>query len=316
MKKESKMNTDNISKLTTAGNNAISSVSGIISALEKFFPYWGLEGKALEIYIDDIAKSDKPKELKAIEILSAKQSFRKMKNMTSVLNFAAENLSEESLKKAIYSENEEWYDRFFENASLISEESAQRIWGKILANEIKSNGSTPRGLFRILSEIDSELAKKFTVLCSQRIMYVGVREDDTIINNCFINEVVILEDHDFYNSIGLDLATMTELEAIGLISSSAFGYKKTLFEGNKVLISDGSFTECMILKDDKSFSTGSIVLTEAGTYLAKLTDIEIDTNRHDIIVNHYKKRGYSFDQNNKKRIVVDGDKTYVTETPL
>lgn len=276
-------------------------ISGII---DRFFPYCGLTQKALDVYISEIEKSDKPKEYKAWEVMRAKHEFKKLKNINSIVEFAKEYCTEEEINKATYSDNEEWYDRFFENAGNVSAESVQRIWGQILANEIKEKGNTPRSVISILSEIDSELAKAFSILCEQRLIVVSLDEKDSYISDQVINEVIKFEDNQYYRGKGLDLVTLNELESIGLINSKSLGYVKCLPDAKKVIISDGIFTDCIVLKEER-LSFGTIMLTKAGNYLLNIINPGFAHDQHDVMEKYYLKHGYKFEESPYKIKLVD-----------
>ncbi len=276
-------------------------ISGII---DRFFPYCGLTQKALDIYISEIEKTDKPKEYKAWEVMHAKQEFKKLKNISSIVEFAKEYCTEEDINKSTYSDNEEWYDRFFENAGNVSAEGVQRIWGQILANEIKEKGKTPRSVISILSEIDSELAKAFSVLCEQQLIYVALDEKGSLISDHILREVIIFDDNQYNINKGLSLVTLNELESIGLISTYGLGYLKPLPGAKKVLISDGVFTDCIKLKDEEIIC-GTIMLTKAGTYLFNIINPGFALDQHDVMKAYYLKYGYTFEETHKKIRLID-----------
>lgn len=279
--------------------------------IDRFFPFCGLNKRALEVYISEIEKSDKPKEFKAWEILRAKKEFKKLKNIKSVSEFAQDFCSEEELKTAHYSDNEEWYDRFFESASNASEESVQRIWGRILSNEIKHKGSTPRSVISILSEIDSQIAQAFTVLCNQRLIVVALDENESVLPGSVINEVVVFDDNGYYSRKGLDLFTINELESVGLISTSSLGYTKSLPSASKVLISDGIFTDCVLLNDNTLFF-GSVMLTRAGLYLSSIVNPNFAHDQRDVMKEYYSKYGFKIEETNKK-IIIDKNTIHVVD---
>lgn len=287
------MDSNDVLNLAKTGNT-------VVSALEKLFPYWNLEGKALDVYIKEIEKSDKPKEVKAFEILNAKQSFRRIKNVKSILELTSSFVSQENVRNADYKENEEWFDQFWDKASNISDEKAQVIWSKILANEIQNKGSTPKGIFRVLSEIDSSTANAFNKLCEQKLMFFLLDENSDLIN--LFTEVVMFDDHNYYKSKGLSLEVLNELEAIGLISTS-LGYNKSFSRKvSKVLISDGSCTECIVLQDKQKLDFGTVMLTKTGLYLSRLIDAECSKDQMSVMKDYYIKHRYTFEENNKIQV--------------
>lgn len=295
------MNTNDLSNIVNAGNT-------LTSVLSRFFPYWGLEGKALDVYIDEIKKSDKPAEVKVFEILNAKKSVKKIKNTSNILELATNYLSEADIKAVSYEDNEEWFDSFFESSGNVSDEQAQIIWAKILANEIKCVGSAPRGIFRILSEITPELATSFNRLCEQRLIFISLNENNEVIPNSLINEVIKFDDNEYYNKIGLGLSVINELESIGLVVTS-LGYYKKLHNVNKLLVSDGVFTERMIIKNEE-LQYGTLMLTKAGLYLLKIINPPYAKDQYYVMREYYEQHHCTFEASDKK-VYIDNDQILV-----
>ena len=291
--------------------NALGS-SGIVGEIiDRFFPYCKLTKRALDVYIAEIEKSDKPKEYKAWEVLRAKQEFRKLENINSIVELAQEYCTDEEIDNSSYSDNEAWYDRFFEKAGSVSEESVQRIWGQILAREIKSKGKTPLTVITILSEIDSELAKRFSLLCEHRVYTIALDEMDSFIDSTLSNAVLYLGDNiEYYRNKGLDLLTLNEMESIGLISTNPFGYTRTYYGANRVLISDGIFTDCIELKDTK-LPFGTVMLTKAGIYLSDIISPSIVSDQHEVIQEFYSTRGYNIYKSSKALRVLENGRVQV-----
>ena len=298
------MHTSDISNITNSGNI-------IMSTLEKFFPYWGLEGKALDAYIEDIniehtedgeSEADKPSEVKVFEILNAKNSIKKIKNIQKILGMASSYLSEETINHASYTENEEWYDKFIEGAGQISDEEAQIIWAKILAKEIDKKGSTPRGIFRILSEMDTVIAKGFNELCKHHLLFVALDNDNNIVTQ--FNELIVVDDDDsYYEKKGINLEILNELKSLGLISESLGLYKKFPL-ADRVLISDGKNTECLNMKGDKHLLFGRIMFTQAGRYLCSICNPEIEYSHLAVVKKYLCNHGYKFEETNNYQITI------------
>ncbi len=300
------MESGELSKTVEVGANIL------LDVIDRFFPFCGLTKRALDVYISEIEKSDKPKEYKAWEIMRAKKEFKKLSNIKSIIEVAQEYCTEEDLKKNSYSENEEWFDYFFEKAGNISDESVQQIWGQILANEIKDKGKTPRSVISVLSEIDSQLAKLFMLVCAHRLIFVPLDEHGSALQNLVFKQVIIFNNDEYYRNKGINLLVLNELEAIGLISSNNLGYLKRIPLAKKVLISDGVFTECVLVEKGE-LNTGDIMLTRAGLYLLNTINPQIAGDQHEVTRDYYLRNGYVFEETNKKVVIVD-DNHYRIET--
>lgn len=58
-------------------DNVLNKTAGLMGML---FPYAGLKQKAVNVYIEEIEKSDMPPETKVFTILNIKKTFKKIKN--------------------------------------------------------------------------------------------------------------------------------------------------------------------------------------------------------------------------------------------
>lgn len=64
--------------------------------IERHFPFWNISRRALDVYISEIEKSSASKEVKAWQILHAKQDFKKLANIKSVFgNCSRSNIAKE-----------------------------------------------------------------------------------------------------------------------------------------------------------------------------------------------------------------------------
>ena len=158
-------------------DNVLNKVAGVMGML---FPYAGLKQKAVNLYIEEIEKSDMSSEAKIFTVLNMKKIFKKIKNQKSIADIAMENAKEGTDFSEKSGVSEEWLERFMDSAGFVSSEDIQLIWGKILANEFERPGSTPPNMIRILSEITPKLAKVFRVICSMNVFICPLMEDGNV----------------------------------------------------------------------------------------------------------------------------------------
>ena len=88
------------------------------------------------------------------------QELKKQNNIENVVNYAAQDLS----KEKVVSEQPvdiDWVTRFFDSVSDISSEDMQRIWGKILAGEVKEPGSFSLRTLQVIKNINKDEALLF-----------------------------------------------------------------------------------------------------------------------------------------------------------
>ena len=106
-----------------------------------------------------------------------------IRTITRVLNqenkrqINIDNIVYEAINQLKYSENEEsiddievdWVTDFFNFAQDISNEKLQKVWAKLLANEVDKPGSISRRTLFILKTISNKEAIMFNMLCANTI---------------------------------------------------------------------------------------------------------------------------------------------------
>ena len=129
------------------------------------------------------------------------------------------------------------------------------------------------------------------------MVFAFLKERNGTICDTFTNDIVFFDGLDENILTGIDLSMLNEFESIGLISINSNGYRKTIAEADRVLISDGDFTECIRLKNN-SIDIGNVVLTRAGKYISELIEPKTAFGYHDLIKRYYTNRGYLFEKTN------------------
>lgn len=204
-----------------------------------------IEGKPLEKLIDVISKGvgklyqpkairkeadAKAYEIKVIEeanvqaLLSSKlieqdildkiqervvyREIKKQKNIDSINYIAAEQLQQET---TVSDEplDEDWINRFFAIAEDISNEEMQKLWGKILAGEVKHPKSYSLRTLELLRNLNKEEAR------------VIIKVSNLAIN--ITNDYAILRGKsNSYNKYGVTFHDMALLTEIGIIQPGSF----------------------------------------------------------------------------------------------
>ena len=252
---------------------AVSSIFGML------FPYAGIKKLAVDMYVDEIKKSNLHLEIKEGLLLNAKDFIKKIKNRKDIadkaLAFAKEgtNFGESS------GVSEEWLERFMDSAGFVSEEELQLIWAKVLSKEFEKPGSTPPSVIRILSEITPKYAQAFQKICSMRRTLVVVDSN----GDAFIEKDDIMIPYDDNNkiqlaSMGLSFETLHELDTIGLIKFQSSGvFRYGLPETGIFTYINGVTKEIAEYRKD-DFPAGSALLTSAGKCLEKIIQPEVIPN--------------------------------------
>lgn len=151
--------------------------------------------------------------------------------------------------------------------------------------KVKLPEDAPADVVRILSEITKEQADVFANLCSLGAACFTETPDGKIDS---LGNYVILPIYDcliFAKSLGLDFSAIRELEQLGLIETTMFGYLKQLDPEKHPMLhlvygdSVFSITEYA----PNAFPLGNIILTKSGRYLADYVHVDHLKNYKDIL---------------------------------
>ena len=248
--------------------------------LGKLFPYFGLEKKALDTYVEEIKKSDLSPNIKARLILTAESDFKKWKNQESIAEIAFKNAKEGTDFSEKSGVDEEWFERYMDAAKFVSSEEMQLIWGKILAGEFEKPGSTPPNMIRILSEITPDLAQAFQKICSMRVSIFSIKENGKVDKEAF-KEIVIVpfsRKGNKFEKIDLSFDVLCELDSLGVIRFDALnGYCQDDITDFRLLMYAENKYEIISYYKERNFPSGKVLLTDAGEALRKIIEpIEIE----------------------------------------
>ena len=265
-----------------------------VEMMEMLFPYVGLTKKAVDMYIDEIEKSDMSPEAKIFNIVNARKNIKKIKNQKSIAVIAINSAKEGTDFSCKSGVNEEWLERFMDSAGFVSTEEIQIIWGKILANEFENPGTTPPNMIRILSEITPDLAMVFRKICSMKILIFPLSEQEDILRAFNSVFVPYTKNEEQLRGMGVSFKALNELETLGVIKLDIInGYITQGIENKKVLICVGNKLEVISEHNNDYIPIGNVILTSVGEALQKITDSEEIPQYYEMI------KKYLLDQNVK-----------------
>lgn len=138
--------------------------------------------------------------------------------------------------------------RYAEDAS---SERMQKLWGRVLAGEIRGPGTFSLSTIRFLSELDTHIAKVFEIVASSltgEFIYFDIQNGNLIFNHCL------------------------ELESAGLANVGAGMLSKNykINEEGRIHVVGTSMCLEIIGKPQADFSVPVIVLTRLGREVRKL----------------------------------------------
>lgn len=221
--------------------------------------------------IEEVITSDKysPKE-KEFFLANYKRQIKEYKNCNDIAEAASLNILPE---KKIEDVDPDWFSFFFEKAKLVSDESMQKIWASILAEEINSPNTISRSLIHTLSIIDKKQAESFCNIC--RFCWFDL-DFDKIHPFIYISKA-----HTAYYDSNITWDRLKDLEYLGLIScDSDPGYAlkgpRRFRIGNIVVNVKGTAESRNLI------SVGNVMFTANGRKLYDLVDPEYKQYRNDI----------------------------------
>lgn len=237
----------------------------------------GIVEEAIELYHD---KKQPIEEVKALYGRTCSrmlyQEMRKQQNIENVVAKAKENLVEES-QVSEEEVSEDWLLRFFNSVQDISDEDMQRLWGKILAGEIKKPNTFSLRSLDVLSKMTKREAQIFVELRPYIISYRGtwaILNDDELNKRYHISYEKILTmsecglmDSSGIMSITLTIAPKYPLELV---------YDMEFFKSNNV--------------EEKKISIPIYKLTQTGIDILNVVDEKYNKNYFHDITRHLAKK--------------------------
>ena len=102
--------------------------------------------------------------------------------------------------------NEDWLNYLISHAEKASSANLRKLWGQILAREIRKPGSSSLSALRVLSEMDAELAGAFQEVMIRRIASDAILKPDAREGQALVKITTLLETGLLFdNALGLSL---------------------------------------------------------------------------------------------------------------
>lgn len=284
-----------------------------VGVLGMLAPYIGIEKRAVDLYINDIEKSNLSTETKIIALLNAKKTIKKLKNQKEIADIASRVAREGTDFSEHSGVDDEWLDRYMESASYVSSEQMQLVWGKILANEFESPRSTPPNMIRILSEFTKSYADAFRKICSMRALVVSLDSNGNIIHYDWEIIVPFEDNKTFMNQIGINLGVLNELETLGVIKlDNLAGYAITDVKGQELLVYVDGVVKQMDNNTPGKFPIGDVVLTSAGKTLLRITEYYSIDKYSDVVFGFLRNRGFVTKSESEYDVSISGEDIAIT----
>lgn len=198
----------------------------------------------------------------------------KCKNFLTIAQKADEMLKEEKKMGEKQSYDYDWFLRFFEYASNISNEEMQMIWAKVLAGEIQNPNTTSMTLLHTLFMMRQEQAQAFYNVSRFALMDGA---------DAYAHLLIFVSSNRLsYEKENITPTILKELERLGLLECNfddeyVFLNKKILKTGNKIITIYGDPDNCGKIK------AGNVKFTRDGNLLYTALDSEAKRYRSDIL---------------------------------
>ena len=190
------------------------------------------------------------------------QASKRLMNIGAIAGHAAEELGDTEVPD--HDPDPDWVARFFDGAQDVSSEELQKLWGKILAGEIKSPGQTSLRTLSILRDMTQQEAKDFLDLMRFRIAdFIFDKGAKRVLRN-FSSLIVDFSHIGLFGGFG-DVSEI-RLDSDGKWKATYYGHSLTI-EGPP----GQDLGPRITLISHKIWST---VITRAGMELAKLCQHE------------------------------------------
>lgn len=265
------------------------SVNKIADAMGAIFPFFGLEKEAVKTYVEDIKNSNMPPEAKLLAIANVKRTYKDLINQSKIMKIAVESAKEGTDFSESSKVDNDWLARFMDSAKFVSNDEMQFVWGRILAGEFESPGSTPPQIIRVLSEITPKYAQIFTSLCNLSPTITKKIEG----KSDKINLIIIDYEDDFLKSLSLSINTLHELKNYGLIEFHPnTEYSTTILkeEGQKLYLEYGNKFATLDYPDT-DFPIGHVYLTEVGECIFNIIEKSIIEGYWERLIYFLKRAG-------------------------
>lgn len=202
-------------------------------------------------------------------------------NAAKAILFAEEHLANDTQTPPTQNIDEDWLFMWRDYAGKVSTENLQRMWGNVLAGEVKAPGKYSIRTLEFLKSLSKQEAEMISKLASYVIDGIIARDQST-----------------YLNSKGLSFSALLELQELGVISGvEATGltrsYKSALKE--KFFVTLASHNKALIVETNDATLTlefKAYKVTAVGLQILDLGSFEPDVDYMRLIGKEFIKQGF------------------------
>ena len=232
----------------------------------------------------------------------ASKILRQTVNTVKVLQHAAKEIKRElpPADQGIVEITDDWLNAFEQEAVNMSSEHMQKLFGKILAGEIRRPTTYSIRTVKLIAQLDNKAAELFRKLCSMALtLQLGSNIQDSRVAAVAAGAAT----SNGLQNYGLNFADLNILFEYGLIISdynSYMPYQHSIVESQSVNIPFRYVKNYFALKPTKemsqeqkqAFRLHGVALSRAGTELISIVDIEENPNYTAALREHLTAQGF------------------------
>lgn len=179
----------------------------------------------------------------------------KQKNIEDITRKALTQIKDDAQPQHI---EKDWLVDFFDKARLVSDDTMQNLWAKILAGEANNPGSFSKRTIHIVSSLDKNDASLFNDLAN----FVWIVDDEAV-PLIFDTNGAMYKDNDIF------FYGMTILASIGLVSfDPKTGFTRSnLDQQIKVVYQDSTYDVNLPKDSEDQLEVGGVIFTPVGKEL-------------------------------------------------
>lgn len=270
---DSKFAVVDVGKLSKPLTKLIESVSGAVGAVyepTRIRRKAKAEADAMIVFADteiEVAK-------RAARRLAI-QEVRRQENIETIVDSAAKLLPETVSEEPV---DPDWMSRFFADAADVSDEHLQKIWAKLLAQEVAEPNACSRRTLSILKEMNQEDARRFERLCT--LVWYGENRGFVPFDRGSAFSDPIEVGVESLGKYGVSFDDLLELDSLGLIHCQE---DITQSFSTASVISNGPSFYVLYFhpKSRSNVSLNAFPLTRSGYELSLVVAPELNKQFHD-----------------------------------
>jgi Protein of unknown function (DUF2806) len=206
---------------------------------------------------------------------------KKQENFESIMGGMIPLLGDGSKPNEI---SDDWLMNYVDKAKLVSDKEMQILWAKILAGEANKLNTFSKRTVNFIASMDKKDAEMFSNLCKFNVVISG----DTY-------PLVYEVNNPIYEKSGIDFATLTHLDSIGLVRFDNIT-TTTIAETDDIAeiscnYSDNFFQIVVKSKDNLRINIGFVMITQLGLELSKLCETDTIPGFYDYLLGKLGQQG-------------------------